>query len=131
MSDPRRRRGRLAHRAGQAAEEAVARHYEAQGWIIAERRWRAGGPAAAGGGEIDLIVRREDQIAFVEVKSGRAAATGRDSITPAQWARLEAAAIRYTVDAQTGDAILRFDAAFVGPDGVIAVVENARETEQW
>lgn len=131
MSDPRRRRGRLAHRAGIAAEEAVARHYEGQGWTIAERRWRAGGPAAAGGGEIDLIARRAGEIAFVEVKSGRAAATGRDAITPAQWARLEAAAIRYTLTTQTGDATLRFDAAFVGADGAIAVVENARETEQW
>jgi putative endonuclease len=131
VSDPRRRRGRLANRAGQAAEDAVARHYEAQGWTVAARRWRAGGPASAGGGEIDLIMRRGGAVAFVEVKSGRAAATGRDAITPAQWARLEAAAIRYTVHAQTGDATLRFDAAFVGADGAIAVVENARETEQW
>ncbi len=130
MSDPRRRRGRLAHRAGLAAEDIAARDYEGRGWTVLARRWRAAG-AGSGAGEIDLIVGRDGVIAFVEVKAGRAAATRRDAIAPAQWARLEAAAVAYSLSTETGGAALRFDAVFVDRDGTLAVVENARETEQW
>jgi putative endonuclease len=116
-------RGRAAHLAGLAAEDAAARWYEARGGRVLARRWRA--PRGEGGGEIDLVVRTPEAIAFVEVKTG-AAATRRDAITARQWARLEAAALRYTMEHQTGETPLRFDAAFVGPDGAVAVVENAR-----
>jgi putative endonuclease len=105
--------------AGLAAEDAAARWYEARGGRVLARRWRA--PE----GEIDLVVETSEAIAFVEVKTG-AGATRRDAITPRQWARLEAAALRYSMTHQTGETPLRFDAAFVGPDGAVAVVENAR-----
>ncbi|SDZ89535.1 YraN family protein [Rubrimonas cliftonensis] len=121
---PRARRGGRNHRAGLAGEDAAARFYESRGAEVLARRWRA--PE----GEIDLIVRDGGVIAFVEVKSGRGALR-RDAIGPRQWARLEAAAVRYMLHAETGDAPVRFDAAFVGPDGAVDVVENARMSEAW
>jgi putative endonuclease len=119
--------GETARQAGLAAEEIVARRYVARGGRIEARRWRA--PRADGGGEIDLVVRLPEALVFVEVKAGRAAAERRDAIRESQWRRLENAALRYIVSTQTGETTLRFDAAFVGPDGAVAIVENARGQE--
>lgn len=113
----RRLRGQAAWQAGLAAEEAVARCYAGAGGRVQARRWRC--PE----GEIDLVVRMPDGLVFVEVKCGRYAA---EAISERQWQRLEAAALRYTVDHETGDTCLRFDAALVGPDGAVSIVENAR-----
>jgi putative endonuclease len=113
----RRLRGLSAWHAGLAAEEAVARRYGADGARIEARRWRCRE------GEIDLVVRLPDCLVFVEVKCGRHAA---EAISERQWRRLEAAALRYTVEQETGDTCLRFDAALVGPDGAVSIVENAR-----
>jgi putative endonuclease len=124
MNNPRRAGGRRNHLAGLAGEETVARLYAARGGVIEARRWKA--PE----GEIDLVVRLPEALVFVEVKAGRAA-FARDCITPAQWARLEAAAVRYMMAAETGDLPVRFDAAFVTPDGAADVVENARTSEAW
>lgn len=132
MSDPRRAWGRRNHKLGLMAEDAAARHYEGLGGAVLARRWRPPRAQAgeAPGGEIDLVARVDGVIVFVEVKGGRAA-MARDCIKPAQWARLEAAALRYMLIEQTGDAPVRFDAAFVGPDGAVDVVENARVNEAW
>lgn len=81
------------------------------------RRWRV--PE----GEIDLVVAWPGLIAFVEVKAGLHA---RDAIAERQWRRLEAAALRFTMQHETGDTALRFDAALVAADGALDVVENAR-----
>lgn len=123
MTAARARRGGLARRRGLAAEDAVARWYADRGAEVLARNWRA--PRADGGGEIDLIVRDAEGIAFVEVKSG-VSAIRRDVIRESQWGLLEKAALRYSIAMQTGDAPLRFDAAFVGPDGAVEVVRNAR-----
>lgn len=59
------------HRAlefGAFAEEKAAEHYVSQGYAILERNWILGKI------EIDVIARKEDVIAFVEVK----ARSGRD-----------------------------------------------------
>lgn len=113
--------GRRYH-AGVAAEEAIARHYEALGATILERRLRT--PE----GEIDLIAERGDLLIFIEVKQrGRA---GPDSpISQKQWHRLGLAAEFYMMHhtSMTGATrMCRFDAAIVGPDGTFEVIENAR-----
>lgn len=110
-------RGRRNHAAGLAAEAAAVRAYSREGGRILARRWRCAE------GEIDLIVALDGVIVFVEVKTGRFAA---EAIGPRQWARLEAAALRYSIVHQTGDTPLRFDAALVGADGAVSVVENVR-----
>jgi putative endonuclease len=113
----RQMRGRAACRAGAAAEDVAASRYGREGGRIEARRWRCRE------GEIDLVVQMPDCLVFVEVKSGRNAA---EAISERQWRRLEAAALRYTVEHETGDTCLRFDAALVGPDGAVSIVENAR-----
>lgn len=123
-------KGRTAHRAGLAAEAAAARWYEALGGVVEARRWRAEGCRALGAGEIDLIVSLHGVLVFVEVKAGRSAQR-RDAISDRQWARLEAGAEAYMMTHQTGDRPVRFDAAFMGADGTLDVVENARSFEAW
>ena len=118
-AEKRARRGRQAHFIGLMAEDVVARWYERRDGAIEARRWRA--PE----GEIDLVVRTPEALVFVEVKAG-AGATRRDCVSERQWRRLERAALRYSVETETGETPLRFDAAFLGPDGAVAVVENAR-----
>ncbi|MEM7237909.1 MAG: YraN family protein [Pseudomonadota bacterium] len=110
------------HHAGLAAEEAVARHYEAKGATILERRLRT--PE----GEIDLIAEQGEMIIFVEVKHRKR--LGPDSpITQKQWQRLGLAAEFYMMSgtSMTGATrMCRFDAVIVGPDGTFDVLENAR-----
>ncbi|MEL7463134.1 MAG: YraN family protein [Pseudomonadota bacterium] len=118
-ADIRRRRGAAAHRAGLAAEDAVARRYARAGAAVLARRWRC--PY----GEIDLILREPEGLVFVEVKR-RARALVDDPVGERQWRRLEAAAQYYMLIAETGDAPMRFDLALVGADGAIEVTDNAR-----
>jgi putative endonuclease len=56
---------------GVAGEDAVARHYEAQGYTVVARNWRDGRR-----GELDLIVRRNELAVIVEVKTRRSSAFG-------------------------------------------------------
>ena len=55
---------------GRAAEAAAARYLAREGWVLLGRNVRIGR------GELDLIVRRGDVLAFVEVKARRSAACG-------------------------------------------------------
>lgn len=58
------------HRQGLAGELAAARHFESLGWTVLAHRFRFGHH------DLDLIVRREGLVAFVEVKARRSAAFG-------------------------------------------------------
>ena len=64
-------------------------------------------------------------LVFVEVKRRRRPIVD-DPVGEAQWRRLEATALRYMMEAETGDAPMRFDLALVGADGVTEVTRNAR-----
>ncbi|MEX0912009.1 MAG: YraN family protein [Gemmatimonadota bacterium] len=48
---------------GDWGERVAAEHLERQGWVIVDRNFRAGRK------EIDLVARRGDIVAFVEVKT--------------------------------------------------------------
>lgn len=119
IDDSRRRRGATSHRAGLAAEDAVARRYAAFGAGILARRWRC--PH----GEIDIIARDGDGLVFVEVKR-RSQPIEDDPVGERQWRRLEMAAETYMFMAETGETPVRFDLAIVGADGTIQVIKNAR-----
>ena len=121
----RQRRGRSNWRSGAAAEDAVARRYEAQGAAVRARRLRT--PE----GELDLVVEQGGVLIFVEVKR-RAAELFDPPVSARQWRRLENAALHYMMRVQneTGvQPVCRFDVALAGPDGRIRIIENARSFE--
>jgi len=76
---------------GRHGEELAARHLEDKGYQIVTRNWRCRA------GEIDLVVRDGDALAFVEVRTRRGKAFGspEESITPAKQARLATLAETY------------------------------------
>ncbi|QPH52650.1 YraN family protein [Pontivivens ytuae] len=117
----RRRRGALAHAAGEAAEEAALRLYRMQGARLVARRFRRRGV-----GEIDLILELGGRLVFCEVKSRRTIEEAAAAITPRQWSRLEAAANAYImehgVSARTD---LRFDVVLADRHGGVEILENA------
>lgn len=121
------RRGRRNHQSGLAAEAAVARHYDFRGATVLGQRVRT--PE----GELDLIVRSDDVLVFVEVKKRSRRDLCDSPVSRKQWARLEKAALHYMVSVQdeTGvQPVCRFDVALMAPDGSIDVIENARSFDE-
>lgn len=115
----RRRRGARAWATGQAAEAAVARHYEAAGHAIAARRWRGRG------GEIDLIAREGDTVVFIEVKQARTLDLAAERLGAPQMARIASAAEEFLGTEPLGQcSAARFDVALVDGTGRIRVLEN-------
>jgi putative endonuclease len=110
------------HHAGLAAEEIAARAYTARGGTVIARRHRTAE------GEIDLIVEVAGMVVFVEVKQRRRA-TGADSpISASQWRRIGAAATGWLGGHQARTGTIppcRFDAALIGPDGALTLIEHA------
>jgi putative endonuclease len=58
-----------AKRMGRRAEELVAAEYQRRGWSVLLRNWRPRGLGLRG--ELDLVVRRGELLAVVEVKARR------------------------------------------------------------
>lgn len=116
----RARRGAVAYSAGVLAEESVAREYGRRGYQIMAERWRGQG------GEIDLILRKNDEYAFVEVKKSTDHARAASRIGGRQIARICTAALEYCGRLPTGLlTAMRFDAALVDRFGRVEIVENA------
>lgn len=124
ISDPVRRsrsnRGSRNHHAGHAAEDAVARLYEAKGIAICARNWRGSG------GEVDLIGRRGEEVIFVEVKQSHTHDLAATHVSPAQIARIFRTAEEFVAGEPRGSLTdLRIDLALVDGRGRIEVLENA------
>ena len=121
MSDRRKEdTGRSNYLAGQAAEDAVLRHYEARGLTLAKARWR--GKA----GEVDLILRDGDELVFVEVKHSRSFDSAAARLLPKQVARLMRAAEEFAGGEPKGLLTeMRFDVALVNGQGEVHILENA------
>ena len=112
--------GRMAHHAGNAAEDIVARHYEMRGFHVAERRWRGIG------GEIDLSVQNPDGAVFVEVKKSRSFDAAVRHLGQRQRNRILVSAAEYLGTLPTGALTeARFDVALVDGRGAVQVLENA------
>jgi len=112
-------RGSTAFHNGMAAEDAVARKYEAIGGQVLARRWKV--PE----GEIDLIIELGGVIVFVEVKARKNMAAALGALQPAQQARLLACAEQYLATNANLNATCRFDLAAVDQSGCIEIIENA------
>ncbi len=100
---------------GRLGEELAARHLRRLGWTILERNVREGRK------EIDIIARRDDVLAFVEVKARRNLDFGDPlaSISPRKRREIREVARRWLARHRPGATTLRFDAVGVrlGPTG--------------
>ena len=108
--------------------EARARHYLlSRGWAILACNYRFGRR------EVDLVVRRGDLVAFVEVKTraGRGYGAPEDAVTRLKRREIEIVAQQYLVGHRLDDVDVRFDviAVTVGRDVRIEHIEDAWRPE--
>lgn len=109
MNDAQARR-RNAFRKGHWAEYLAAFLLMAKGFRIVARRYRT--PL----GEIDLIARRGDLVAIVEVKARATLEDAMDAVSVTAMRRIEAAADLWLVGQRRHDRLsLRFDLVAVLP----------------
>jgi len=96
---------------GRWGEDLAARHLVAKGYEVVARNWRCEA------GELDLVIRDGDCLAFVEVRTrrGRAMGTPEESITAAKQARLSTLAEAY-VQAHDWPGYWRLDVVAVEVD---------------
>jgi putative endonuclease len=100
---------------GRLGEELAARHLARKGWAIVERNLRSGRR------EVDLLVRRGDVLAFVEVKTRRSRDFGHPLEAVHHRKRMEVTRVArdWLSTHPQGRGIVRFDAVAVvlGPGG--------------
>ena len=103
-------RRRKAHVFGLNAESVAAMLLRLKGYSILARRY------VVSGGEIDLVVRRGDAIAFVEVKARGRLETAEELITPMKRRRIaRAARVWIARNPWAARLTLRGDAVFIAP----------------
>ena len=114
------------HEQGRRYEELAVGYLEARGWRILDRNFRSGG------NEIDLVMRRGEVLAFVEVKGRRGPGFGHplEAVTPRKRrdvARVAAAWLRERGGSRVP--VVRFDAVAIldreGDGPSVEHVENA------
>ena len=106
-------------RLGAKGENRAANYLKANGYMIIERNFRT--PFC----EVDIIARKGDILAFIEVKTRLSESFGRpcEAVTPAKQ-RLYLRAAEYYFSARPIDEIVRFDVIEVFSDE-INHIENA------
>lgn len=112
---------------GPLGEETVALYLKKEGFSILERNYRIRG------GEIDIIARKNDLIAFVEVKT-RLFESSRLSevVTPSKQSKIIFTARYFLLRNQLQDVTFRFDIALVeGHDLRITYIPNAFTEQSW
>lgn len=119
MPLPGTERRRAAEAAGRRGEDAAARFLQAQGWTILATRVRTKA------GEVDLVARRANLVAFVEVKVRKSFAELAFAIDERRLARVAAAAeVLMERFAGPGDDI-RVDVILLAPGCEPQHLENA------
>lgn len=99
-----------AERRGHLAEARAAMMLRLKGYRILDRRWKS--PA----GELDLVIRRGNAVAFVEVKTRSSADEALASVSPRQRRRIVAAAHHWlAANPAAIDCDCRFDIVLVTP----------------
>jgi putative endonuclease len=99
-----------AFRTGLSAEASAAAYLMAKGYRILAKRFRT--PH----GEIDVVARRRNLIAFVEVKARASLDEAAFAVTPRQQARIINAAQAWLVaHPEHAEFELRFDAILIAP----------------
>jgi putative endonuclease len=99
-----------AFRAGLSAEDRAAAYLMAKGYRILAKRFRT--PH----GEIDIVARRRNLLAFVEVKARASLDEAAFAVTPRQQARIIDAAQAWLIaHPEHAEFELRFDAILIAP----------------
>lgn len=110
----------VSYLSGKAAEDRVLSAYAAQGYRLVCRRWRGAG------GEIDLVLSKDGEAIFVEVKSSCNFAAAAAHLSRRQIERLMASAEAALGFFARGSLTpMRFDVALVDGAGRIDVIPNA------
>lgn len=113
---------RSSHRFGEDAELSVAQFLRAGGYTVLARR------ARLRSGEVDLVVVRDDTVAFVEVKARKRGWDGLEAVSRTKQVRLSRACDEWlAANPVFADFGVRFDIALVWPGGRIEYLENAFE----
>ena len=97
---------------GRRGEEIAVAHLQAQGYSILDRNWRCSA------GELDVVAREGETLAFVEVRTRRGNRFGsaEESITPAKQAKLVELAQTYLQEHSLRDQAWRIDVVAVEMD---------------
>ena len=112
--------GLKSYYSGLAAENIVARDYVRRGYTVQKTRWKTAN------GEIDLILRKDRETVFVEVKKSRSFADAAARLSTRQMHRISAAAAVFLAAMPLGqNTDSRFDAALVDATGAVQIIENA------
>lgn len=113
-------RRQRAERAGRAAETACAWLLRLKGYRVLARRYRSGV------GELDIVARRGNLLAVVEVKARHDYATAVGAVDSRQRARIERAAGMFLAEhASCARLAVRFDVMVVVPWRPPVHVEDA------
>lgn len=111
-----------AHSLGRWGEHRAARFLEGRGWRVVCRNYRFGRR------EVDLVVRRDDVLAFVEVKTraGEGFGGAMEAITWRKRREIEAVAAHFLATRGMADVAIRFDAVAVTllPESHVVRVEH-------
>lgn len=111
---------KAAEKWGRMAEDEAVAHLETGGYTILDRR------ARTGVGELDIVARRGDEVAFVEVKARRRFEDGLVAVAPRQAARIAAAAQQWLAGREGLENVTcRFDIILVKPGHGLHHLENA------
>ena len=110
---------------GRTAELIALVFLRLKGWRLLARRYKS--PV----GEVDLVMRRGDVTAFIEVKARRNPDAAVESVTPRQARRIAAAARHFQMqDRRAALQACRFDIVAVSPYHWPRHIENAFEGDQ-
>lgn len=116
----RQLRGQNAYLSGVVAEKIVARAYQNLGACVWEKRWRGQG------GEIDMILRHDQEIVFCEVKKARSFDEAIARLSSDQMQRIHRAASEYLGQVPLGQlSEVRFDLAVVDESGQVQIMQSA------
>jgi len=109
---------------GRRAETLAAWWLRLRGWRVLARGFSIG--RGRGAGEVDLIVRRGNVIAFVEVKARAGLDQAAHAITPTQQARIMRAARAFITNRpELAGCTVRFDAVLISPGRLPCHVPDA------
>ncbi len=113
-----------AERRGRRAENLAALYLMLKGYRIVEKRYRSAT------GEIDLIIMRGENLAFVEVKARSDLMRGMEAISVRQRRRMIRTAQVYVADRpDLAQAFVRFDAVVMRPFAFPVHVANAWQAD--